>query len=52
MSKGNITDLVKLRVEIREGIFEPYIKRGSVYLKDVENGETILICHLSEVQNG
>lgn len=55
MSKKLPTDLVKLRKEIKNGIFKSYVNRGKVYLEDVENGETIMICEVKEhasVQRG
>ncbi len=51
MSEKLPTDIIKLRKEIKDGIFEVYIKREKVYLKDVESGETIIFCDLKEVRN-
>ena len=45
-----IIDLVELRKQIKQGIFKPYVKRDKLYLTDVMNGETIMICDLKEVE--
>lgn len=42
------TDLIKLRAEIKNGTFKAYVNRGKVYLEDVKNGETIMICEVKE----
>lgn len=55
MSRRLPTDLMKLRKEIKDGTFEAYVNRGKAYLKDVESGETIMICEVKEnasVQHG
>lgn len=44
-----MVDLVELRKEIKEKKYIAYVHRNNVYLEDVENGETILICNLDEV---
>lgn len=51
MNKTKIIDLVELRKQIKQGVFRPYVKRNKVYLEDTENGETIIVCDLKEVQN-
>ena len=49
MNKPRLIDLIELRQQIKQGIFRPYIKRNKVYLEDTENGETIIICDVNEV---
>lgn len=51
LEKTNIDqiDLIELRKQIKQGIFKPYVKGNKVYLKDAENGETIMICEVKEV---
>jgi hypothetical protein len=44
-------DLVELKSEIENGVFIPFVKRDKVYLTDSENGETILVCDLKEVES-
>lgn len=43
-------DLVEIKKHIRVGLFEVYILRNGVFIKDTENGETIMICDLDEVE--
>ena len=45
----SMIDLVELRKEIKEKKYISYVHRNNVYLEDAENGETILICNLDEV---
>lgn len=42
-------DLVELRKDIKDGIFNVFVKRDKVYLKDSQSGECIMICDLKEV---
>lgn len=43
-------DLIELRNEIKKGTFTIYIRKDKVYLKDAENGETIVVCDLKELE--
>lgn len=43
-------DLVDLWILIKERMLIPYVLRNKVYLQDAENGETIMICDLEEVE--
>lgn len=47
-----MTDLVKLRNEIKSGIFSVFVKRGKIYIEDTENGECIMLAEMEEVNNG
>ena len=39
-------DLIELRKQIKEGIFNVYLNRKKVYIEDVDNGETVMIYDL------
>lgn len=39
-------DLIELRKQIKEGIFNVYLYRNRVYIEDAENGESVMICEL------
>ena len=39
-------DLVELRRQIKEGIFNVYLYRKRVYIEDVESGESVMIYDL------
>lgn len=44
-----MTDIMELRKEIKDGIFEVYINErdNKVYLKDTQNEECIMLCDLT-----
>lgn len=42
-------DLVQLRKEIKDGVFEIYQKRNKIYIKDAQTEECIMICDLENV---
>lgn len=44
MSKS--IDLIELRRQIKEGIFNVYLYRNQVYIEDADSGESVLICEL------
>ena len=39
-------DLIELRKQIKEGIFNVYLHRKKVYIEDAENGESVMIYDL------
>lgn len=39
-------DLIELRKQIKEGIFNVYLYREKVYIEDVDNGDTVMIYDL------
>ena len=39
-------DLIELRRQIKEGIFNVYLYRNQVYIEDADSGESVLICEL------
>ena len=39
-------DLIELRKQIKEGIFNVYLYREKVYIKDVDNEETVMVYDL------
>ena len=39
-------DLVELRQQIRDGIFQVYMSRNRIYIKDAESDECVMICEL------
>lgn len=39
-------DLIELRRQIKEGIFNVCLYRNKVYIEDAENGESIMIYEL------
>ena len=39
-------DLIELRKQIKEGIFNVYLYRKRVYIEDVESGESVMIYDL------
>ena len=41
-------DLVELRKQIKEGIFNVYIHRKKIFIEDAENGESVMIYDLKE----
>ena len=41
-------DLIELRKQIKEGIFNVYIYRRKIYIEDAENGESVMIYDLKE----
>ena len=41
-------DLIELRKQIQEGIFNVYLYREKDYIEDVDNGDTVMICDLKE----
>ena len=44
-------DLVELRKQIKEGIFKVYLYRHRVYIEDAENGESVMICDLKDLES-
>ena len=44
-------DLVELRKQSKEGIFKVYLYRHRVYIEDAENGESVMICDLKELES-
>ena len=44
-------DLIELRKQIKEGIFKVYLYRGKVYIEDAENGESVMVCDLKELES-
>lgn len=47
-----MTDLIKLRKEIKSGIFSVFVRRGKIYIEDTESGECIIIADLEEAKHG
>lgn len=43
-------DLVQLRSEIKSGCFIVYIRREKIYMRDAENGETVIIGDVKEAE--
>lgn len=41
-----LIDLIELRKQIKEGIFNVYLYREKVYIEDVDNGESVMIYDL------
>lgn len=41
-------DIIELRKQIKEGIFNVYIYRKKIFIEDAENGETVMIYDLKE----
>ena len=41
-------DIVELRKQIKEGIFNVDIYRKRIYIEDAENGESVMIYDLKE----
>lgn len=41
-------DIIELRKQIKEGIFNVYIHRKKIFIEDAENGETVMIYDLKE----
>ena len=41
-------DLIELRKQIKEGIFNVYLYRKRVYIEDAEKGESVMIYNLKE----
>lgn len=39
-------DLIELRRQIKEGIFNVYLYRKKVYIEDAESGESVMIYDL------
>ena len=39
-------DLIELRKQIKEGVFNVYLYRHKVYIEDAENGESVMIYDL------
>ena len=44
-------DLIELRKQIKEGIFKVYLDRRRVYIEDAENGESVMVCDLKELES-
>ena len=44
-------DLIELRRQIKEGIFKVYLYRHRVYIEDAENGESVMIYDLKELES-
>lgn len=44
-------DLIELRKQIKEGVFKVYLYRHRVYIEDAENGESVMICDLKELES-
>ena len=44
-------DLMELRKQIKEGIFNVYLYREKVYIEDADNGESVMICDLKELES-
>lgn len=41
-------DLVELRKQIKEGVFNVYIYRKKIFIEDAENGKSVTIYDLKE----
>lgn len=41
-------DLIELRNQIKEGIFNVYLYRKKVYIEDADSGESVMIYDLKE----
>ena len=41
-------DLIELRKQIKEGVFNVYLYRKKVYIEDADNGESVMIYDLKE----
>lgn len=39
-------DLIELRRQIKEGVFNVYLYRNRVYIEDADSGESVMICEL------
>ena len=39
-------DLIELRKQIKEGVFNVYLYRKKVYIEDAESGESVMIYDL------
>lgn len=39
-------DLIELRRQIKEGIFNVYLYRNRVYIEDADSEESVMICEL------
>ena len=44
-------DLIELRKQIKEGIFNVYLYRHKVYIEDAENGESVMIYDLKDLES-
>ena len=44
-------DLMELRKQIEEGVFKVYLYRHRVYIEDAENGESVMVCNLKELES-
>ena len=44
-------DLIELRKQIKEGIFNVYLYRKRVYIEDAESGESVMIYDLKELES-
>lgn len=41
-------DLIELRKQIKEGIFNVYLYRKRVYIEDADSGESVILYDLKE----
>ena len=44
-------DLIELRKQIKEGVFKVYLYRKKIYIEDAENGESVMVCDLKELES-
>ena len=45
-------DIVDIRSAVNAGLLETFVKKGVIYIRDVQNGETVKIGEVEEKKDG
>ena len=45
-------DIVDIRTAVNAGLLEAFVKKGVIYIRDVQNGETVKIGEVKESKDG
>lgn len=43
-------DIVELKKQIKDGVFNVFMKHGIIYIEDADNGECVMVCDLDKVE--